>query len=439
MIWFLKRNNLSLLVKKIRALIPNRFVNLFFHLPFSILAVIFYRYPARKLKIIGVTGTDGKTTTATLIYEILRKSGKKVALITTVSAKIGEKDLPTGLHVTTPNPWELQKLIRLISDKGFEYLVLEVTSHGLAQFRTFGCNFLIGVITNVTNEHLDYHHTWKKYLLAKAKLFYRVKYKILNKDDKSFSFLKRIGKGNLITYSLKKNAFIKAINIKFRKNFSQFEYKYLDIMQLSKKLKTIKIITPLIGDYNIYNCLAAIAAAKTLGIANKNIQKAIKNFKGITGRMEFIRNKRGFKIIVDFAHTPNALRKALKVIKQVYKPKRMIAVFGCAGLRDKKKRPKMGEAACLLADYVVLTAEDPRTEEVNMIIKEISKGCQKKEKIFKKPDRLEAIDFAINKLAKKGDIVGIFGKGHEQSMCFGTTEYPWSDKEAVLKTLKKGV
>jgi len=439
MIGILKKDSFLFLIRKARKLIPNRLVNLLFHLPSSILAIIFYRYPAGKLKVIGVTGTDGKTTTATLIYEILKKVDKKVALISTVSARIGDKELPTGLHITTPNPWELQKLIRFVSDKGFEYLVLEVTSHGLAQFRTFGCNFLIGVITNVTNEHLDYHHTWKEYLLAKAKLFYGVKYKILNKDDRSFSFLRGIGKGNIISYSIKKNAFVKAINIAFRKNFSQFEYQYLDIMQLSKKLKKVKIVTPLLGEYNIYNCLAAIAAVKTLGIGDREIQKTIKAFIGVTGRMEAIKNKRGFKVIVDFAHTPNGLENALRTIREVYKPKKIIAVFGCAGLRDRTKRPKMGEIAFNLADYIVLTAEDPRIENVNSIIEEISRGCREKKKIFRKPDRLEAINFAINKLAKKGDVVGIFGKGHEQSMCFGTKEYPWSDKEAVLKTLKKGV
>lgn len=393
-------------LKFIRNLIPHYIVNLFYHLPISILATIFYHYPARNLVVIGVTGTDGKTTTSTLIYEILRKAAKKVALITSVCAKIGRKNLDTGLHVTTPDAWELQKLLRYIADKKFKFVVLESTSHGLAQYRLWGCNFQIGVLTNVTHEHLDYHGSWFQYLKDKARLFKKTKYSVLNRDDGSYSYLKDKAGGKVITYGLKKADF-------------------------TPEKFTFKTLLP--GDYNQYNCLAAIAVSKILEINNKDIKKAITSFKGVPGRMEEVLSK-PLKIIVDFAHTPNGLENALRTLRAV-EHKRLIAVFGCAGLRDKEKRPKMGKIACRLADIVVLTAEDPRTEDVKEIIGQIEKGCEKKGKIYKEPDRGKAIALAIS-LAKEGDVVGIFGKGHEKSMCFGTKEYPWLDKKAIEKVLR---
>jgi UDP-N-acetylmuramoyl-L-alanyl-D-glutamate--2,6-diaminopimelate ligase len=390
----------------IRALIPNWFVNYFYHLPLSFAALLFYGYPARKLTVIGVTGTDGKTTTSTLIYEILRKSGKKVALLTTVGAKIGGKVLDTGLHVTTPDSWELQRLLKYIGDQGFKYLVLESTSHGLAQFRLTGCNFYTGVVTNVTHEHFDYHGNWENYLKAKGKLFEKSKISILNVDDKSYGYLEKISK-NIVTYGLKKGDYTPQ-NFKFKSN--------------------------LIGDYNISNCLAAIACAKSLDIDDDSIKEAILGFRGVEGRMETVYDKK-FRVIVDFAHTPNALENALKTLRKITKSK-LIAVFGCAGLRDHTKRPLMGLAACKLADKVILTAEDPRTEDINEIFKEILKGCHQKNKVILEPDREKAIEKAIA-IAQNGDVIGNFGKGHEKSLCIGTVEYPWSDKGAVQRIIKR--
>ncbi len=392
----------------LRRLLPENLVNYFYHLPKAVLAVLYYGYPARNLKVIGVTGTDGKTTTSTLIYQILKNAGLKTALISTVSAKIGSKDLAIGLHVTSPNPWELQRLLKLIKDKGFKYVVLESTSHGLKQFRLLGCNFKIGVLTNVTHEHLDYHKTYSAYLKAKAKLFQNTQFSILNKDDSSFNKMEKLARGKIITYGLKTGDY----------NLKNFTFK-----------------TNLPGNYNLSNCLAALSAAKTLEIKEQIIRQAISEFKGVVGRMEQIKNKFGFKVFVDFAHTPNGLKNALLALKQM-RPRKLIAVFGAAGLRDKTKRPIMGKIAGQLADQVILTAEDPRTEDVQQIMDQIASGCQKKNRVIKEPDRQKAIDLAIS-LVKKGDIVGIFGKGHERSMCFGTTEYPWSDQKAAAKALKK--
>lgn len=381
-----------------------------FHLISAIIAVIINGYPARKLKVIGVTGTDGKTTTSTLIYHILTVAGLKASLITSVSAKIGDKEYDTGFHVTTPNSFALQKFIKKAKKIGSEYLVLETTSHGLDQNRVFGCNYLIGVITNVTHEHLDYHKTYENYVKTKAKLFKKVKFSIINIDDKSYDYLKKHANGQIITYGLN------------RANYN---------------LKNFKFQTKLPGTYNKYNCLAAIAATKSLEIPDPIIKKALISFKPVIGRMEEIKNNLGFKTIVDFAHTPYALENALKAGKSMLKGNgKLISVFGSAGLRDVTKRPLMGQAAAKHADIIILTAEDPRTEDVNDIIEQIAKGI-KGVQLYKIPDRQGAMSFAVKKIAKPGDVIMFTGKGHERSMCYGKTETPWNEHEAVKKTLKK--
>lgn len=385
------------------------------HLLESIWAVIKHRYPARHLKVIGVTGTDGKTTTVHLIYSILKEAGFSVAMVSTVAAFVDDEEIDTGFHVTTPDAKFLQPLLRKFVDGKIEYLVLEATSHGLDQHRVLGCNFLIGVLTNVTHEHLDYHQTFERYLAAKAKLFRKVKMAILNRDDKHFNYFKRVARrAKIVTYGIDKKADFTPEKFKFR--------------------------TELPGKYNLYNCLAAIATASSLGIDNEIIKRALLSFEPVKGRMEEIKEGQNFKVIIDFAHTPNGLEKALTTLKSQKGRGKLIVVFGCAGERDVKKRPMMGEIAAKLADFVVLTAEDPRTEDVNQIIEQIIRGCQKAggvedETFFRIPDRQEAINFAIQELAKENDIVVICGKGHEKSMCFGKTEIPWSDQEAAKKAI----
>jgi UDP-N-acetylmuramoyl-L-alanyl-D-glutamate--2,6-diaminopimelate ligase len=397
------------LFRKIRKLIPNSLVNTVYHLPKAALANIFYGFPSKRLKIIGVTGTDGKTTTSTLIYEILKKAGQKAALITTVKARIGNFDISTGLHVTSPNPWKLQQLLKLAKTKGIEYLVLEVTSHGLDQYRLFGINFYISVITNITDEHLDYHKTYSRYFQAKAKMFSKPQYAVLNKEDEnSFNKLKLQTSGKVVSYGLADADYTP----------KNFEFK-----------------TKLLGNFNKLNCLAAISTAKTVGIKDSNIKKALAEFTGVKGRMEKINLGQDFKVFIDFAHTPNALKNALQTLNSLPHNK-ITAVFGCAGLRDFKKRPKMGKISCRLADKVILTAEDPRTEDLQKIMAEIKKGCQHKEKISRVADRAEAINKAVME-ARNNDIIGVFGKGHEQSMCFGKKEQKWSDHEVVIQALKQ--
>lgn len=446
------------MIRKIKEIIPQKAINYLKHLPVAVFSTLYYCFPSANLRIIGVTGTDGKTTTVSLIYHILNHANLPVAMVSTVSAKIGAEEIDTGFHVTAPEPKLLQKLLRKMVDHKIKYAVLEMTSHGLDQFRLWGVKFEIGVVTNVTRDHLDYHKTYEEYLKAKAKLFDGVKVAVLNRDDRSFEFLgakvQRCKGAKIVTYGIRSKA-----------DFTP---------------KTFNFRTSLPGEYNQYNCLAAIAVCSALGIPEEIIKEAVETFKGVIGRMEEIDMGQNFKAIVDFAHTPNGLEQALMTLQEQQRSKatkqqrskeakrRLIAVFGCAGLRDKGKRPLMGEIAGKYADMVILTAEDPRTERVEEICNQIAVGCLKaglrKFAVTKKgaaackivtkerekerrekwfgivPDRQEAINLAVG-IAEEDDIVVVCGKGHERSMCFGTKEYPWSDQEAVRKALlclKKG-
>lgn len=398
-----------------------------FHLINALLATVYYRIPGRALTVIGITGTDGKSTTTHLIYEILNHAGLKAAMISTVEAQINGKSYDTGFHVTTPSPWQLQKLIRKAADGKAKYLVLEVTSHALDQYRTLGASIDIGVITNISHEHLDYHKNLVSYKEAKAKILNKVKFSVLNRDDTNFPFLSKKASGKVVTFSLKRKAdFI----------LSDFHFR-----------------TQLPGDFNLYNCLAAASVASTLDISKEKIEKGIESFKGIPGRMEEVKTGRDFKVMIDFAHKPNALEQVLICARKLTEHK-LIVLFGCAGERDKLKRSMMGEIAARYADYVILTAEDPRSEDVRDIIYQIAQGCKrvkikevdKKDKemsflqsfgkyFFRIPDRQEAINFTLRKLAKDGDLILLCGKGHEKSMCYGRIEYPWDEKAAVLKAL----
>lgn len=386
-----------------------------FHLFSSLLANLFYGFPSRQIQVIGVTGTDGKTTTTHMIGYLLKEAGFKVAIVSSVGAYFGSQEIDTGFHVTTPSSWMLQKLIKEMKNRGIDYLVLETTSHGLDQHRLLGINFKIGVLTNITHEHLDYHQNLSNYIKAKAKLFQKAKIAVLNIEDNSFLRIKNLipKKTQIVTYGIKKGDF---------------------------NLRKMPLSISLPGEYNLYNSLAAAATSSLLGIEKELIQKSIKNFKALKGRMEKISEGQSFQVFVDFAHTPNALENVLKVLRKKTSG-RLIAVFGCAGLRDRQKRPLMGEIACHFADLVVLTAEDPRTEDLTSITAQIALGCQKaggveEKNYFIVPDREEAIQFAISK-ARKGDTVVLLGKGHEQSMCFGHQELPWSDQETVRKILKE--
>jgi len=383
-----------------------------YHLFQSIIANAIFGVPPRGLTIIGVTGTDGKTTTSSMIYHVLSSAGLKTALISTVGAIINGKTYDIGFHVTTPDSFAIQSYIRKAKKAGVKYLIIETTSIGLHQNRVFGIPFDIAVLTNITNEHLDYHKTYEKYVKAKARLFQTARTAILNADDKSFSFINHyIRNKKVITYGMKKNADITPQSFPFK--------------------------TKLIGGFNQYNALAAIAVAKELNIKDSIIIKSLLSFTPPPGREEIVYDK-DFTVIIDFAHTPGAFEVVLPEIKKMTKGK-LIHIFGSAGLRDKYKRPEMGKISSVYSDLIILTAEDPRSESIEEIISEIERGVDpmfNKKYLLKIPDRKKAIFQGIE-LAGKGDIVLITGKGHESSMNYGKGEVPWSEHETVKEALKK--
>jgi UDP-N-acetylmuramoyl-L-alanyl-D-glutamate--2,6-diaminopimelate ligase len=398
----------------VRKFTPQSAINYGKHLPTALVANLKYGFPSKKLKVIGVTGTDGKTTTTNMIYQILKSAGKRVSMVSTINAEIAGEVLDTGFHVTNPNPMMLQKFLKRAVKAGDEYLVLEVTSHGLDQFRAWGVNFEIGVVTNITHEHLDYHKTWENYFNAKAKLIKNVKLAVLNRDEEHFVRLSKKTFGKVVSFGTSKNA-----------NFNPIKF-------------PLKLKLP--GEFNILNALAATAVAVYLDISTKTIKSSLENFDSLLGRMNEVENDKGIRIIVDFAHTPNGLEQALKALKKGAKGK-IITLTGAEGYRDEAKRPLMGEIATRLSDTVIFTAVDPRglQDEINSQMMEGAKKADGElgKNVYIENDRTKAIDLAINKLAQKGDIVGIFGKGHENSMNFdGKKEVSWSDFEAVQTALK---
>ena len=375
-----------------------------------------FQFPASKLKIITITGTDGKTTSSSLLYHLLKSSGKKVGLISTVAAYIGDDQIDTGFHVTTPDPFLVQKLLRNMVNQGVEYVVIEVTSHGEYQFRTWGIRPLLAGLTNITHEHLDYHLTYDLYVQTKVWSLKKAKTIVVNADDQSFAKIK------------------KSINFKRKEVIT---YSALDpiFSQVSGAIKR-----RFIQHYNQMNARLVYALSQKLEISNKDFIMAMQSFPTVPGRMQEVENKKGIRVIVDFAHTPNGLESALSALKkEVPKGKKLIAVFGCAGLRDHQKRPMMGKIGVDIADLVVFTAEDPRTEDIWSIIRQMKEQLiTGHDRIVSIADRKQAITFALTKLAQKGDIVALLGKGHEKSLCYGLIEYPWSDQvvaEEILKSI----
>lgn len=383
-----------------------------YHLLQAVVANLYFGFPARNITVIGVTGTDGKTTTTHAIYHILTAAGKKAALISSVEAIIDGKTFDTGFHVSTPSTFPLQRYIKKVVASDAKYLVLEVTSHALDQYRIWGIPFRIGVLTNITSEHLDYHKTYEKYLLAKCRLLQNAEIAIINKDDVSFMKVEKIlsvKKKKIITYSLHQEADVSGSNVQFQ--------------------------LPMPGDFNKANFLAAIAAARALGIPETISITAAKTFHLPRGRMDVVYEK-DYTIIIDFAHTPNGIAQSLGAIREQYgKKSNIIHIFGSAGKRDKRKRPAMGKHAAEFANTIILTSEDPRDEDPQAINKDIASGIDRAGvKVEEIIDRQEAIRFAIAS-AKKGDVIVITGKGHEESMNFGHGEEPWSDYSAVEKAL----
>ncbi len=413
------------------------------------LAAAWHDFPARQLLVIGVTGTDGKSTTANFLLQILQNAGIRAGLLSTIRAVVGEREEPLALHVTTPEAPVIQGYLRRMVDAGLSHCVLEVTSHGLAQHRVAAIDFDAAVVTNITHEHLDYHGSYEAYLADKSRLFAALaadtptvpshnpnklayaKTSVLNVDDSSFESLVFLPAERRLTYGLQAPAMVTARDIDYGADHTAF--------RLILPGTQARVASRYVGDFNVANMLAAAAAAHSLAINPGVIASGLGDLPVLAGRMERIDEGQPFLVVVDFAHTPNGLQRALQAARRMTKG-RIIAVFGSAGKRDVAKRTLMARVAARDADLTVLTAEDPRTESLHDILHIMAQGCRDEggvegETFWRVPDRGRAIYHALS-LAREDDMVLICGKGHEQSMCFGATEYPWDDREATRAALR---
>lgn len=402
----------------------------------GLLAAAWEGYPSRQLGVIGVTGTDGKTTTSHLIDAVLSAAGLRTGLLTTVSARAGAQVLDTGLHTTTPDASQLQSYLRAMKEAGSQYAVVETTSHGLSQWRVAGIDYDVAVVTNVTHEHLDEHGSREAYLAAKARLLELVaasqakagvpKRLILNADDGAYARLRGWVDVPQLSYGIGSGD-VQAVDIEQKAGGLRFE-----VRGAGRSALTVQ--TPLWGRFNVYNCLATIATAFALGVDETAILEGLRHPPQIPGRMQRIDRGQPFMALVDFAHTPFALEAALRTARSLTSG-RVIVVFGSAGLRDVEKRRMMGEVAGRLADLTIVTAEDPRTEDLQPIMAASVAACRAvRGNVLAVADRYQAIMQALQ-AANAGDVVMICGKGHEQSMCFGQVEYAWDDRVALAHAL----
>ena len=397
----------------------------------AILAANYYGNPSKKMNMIGVTGTNGKTTTTFMIKDILQEEGKKVGLVGTIANYIGEKRIDT--ERTTPESLELQELFAKMVEEGCDYCVMEVSSHSLALDRVYGVDFKVGIFTNLTRDHLDFHKTFENYYKAKYKLFERSGICVVNKDD---TYGKRVindlladGNKKIVSYSINEES-----------DFTAFDEK-TDSNTISYKLKTkdsaLDIVVGIPGEFNIYNSLGAVAAAKALNISIESIKKGIEEVV-VPGRCE----KAGLKfnlpytIILDYAHTPDGLKNILETARGFTKNK-LISVFGCGGDRDRVKRPQMGKIGTDLSDFAIITSDNPRTEDPDFIISEIIAGIEKDNYITMEP-RKQAIRKALE-IATNGDVVVIAGKGHEDYQILKNGKIHFDEREVIDNILSGGV
>ena len=405
------------------------------------LASAFYGYPATQLSTIGVTGTDGKTTTCNLISALLDTAEKSNGMMTTANFKLHGQEWENTTRQSTLEALEIQQMLREMVETDVKYAVIEATSHGLELQRVRGCAFDIGVVTNITHEHLDFHGTIENYRRAKARLFEMLDpsrdkglgikpIAILNRDDVSYEILKPYCSVPILDYGIDKSAAIRAADVQLNTTSTRFRA----ILPGAE----INIETQLVGHFNISNCLAAIATAYAVGANPADIARGLAGVTGVTGRMERIDVGQPFTVIVDYAHTPDSLEKVLRILRPLTAGK-LLVVFGSAGERDIQKRPIMGQIAAQLSDFFVITDEDPREENREQILREIAIGAETTGKHEGRDflciaDRTQAIAAAFHR-AQVSDTILLAGKGHEQSIIIGREKIPWDDRRVAREQL----
>ncbi|HRY82569.1 MAG TPA: UDP-N-acetylmuramoyl-L-alanyl-D-glutamate--2,6-diaminopimelate ligase [Candidatus Moranbacteria bacterium] len=433
-----------------KKLVPQSIKNIY-HLFQAVLANLIYGFPSKNIKVIGVTGTNGKTTTVQMITKILEESEKKVAMASTINFKLGEKEWVNATKFTTLSSFKVQKFIKEAVKTGCEYLVLETSSHSLDQFRTWGIKYDTAVITNITREHLDYHKTMEEYRRAKLKLFKNARVVVVNLDmEKPQNFIK-FGEENIFGYTMEnQKSKIKNQNDNIKFKIIQAKDIELGIDYAKYKISAqggpafgwqdTNFRLNLLGKFNIENALAGTCVGLAYGISLETIKNALEKIKGVPGRMERVPNDEGIEIIIDYAVTPDSLEKVYSLISQSKKENaKIISVFGSCGERDRGKRPIMGEIVSRYADYIILTNEDPYGEDPEQIIGEVESGIKKHElgkNYWIIMDRREAIKKALQ-IAKPGDIFVITGKGAEEVMAIGEKRIPWNEKKVIQEVLQE--
>ncbi|OON93983.1 MAG: UDP-N-acetylmuramoyl-L-alanyl-D-glutamate--2,6-diaminopimelate ligase [Candidatus Epulonipiscioides saccharophilum] len=386
----------------------------------------FYGNPSMDLSLVGVTGTNGKTSTTFLLASILEAYNKKIGVIGTIENRIGTQVLETAR--TTPESLDLQKLFRKMNDQNVDVAIMEVSSHALELNRVDGCDFDIGAFTNLTQDHLDFHETMDNYAHAKAKLFKMCKTSVINVDSSYSQIMLDASKNESITYGIENPATFFATDIEIHAQETRYKLNY--------KGKEIQIVVPIPGKFTVYNTMCAIICAYKLGVPLDFIADHLKGAKGIPGRVQSFQSSKGYSVLVDYAHTPDGLENVLLAIKNFAKGN-IITVFGCGGDRDNKKRPIMGEIATKYSDKVYITSDNPRSEEPDQIIKQIEIGAKKHSVSYEiEPDRKTAIVKALS-LAKKDDVILIAGKGHETYQHLKDGIIHFDDSEVVSEFLAK--
>ncbi len=393
----------------------------------SRIAANLYGRPADAMHLVGVTGTNGKTTTTLLLKQLLEHAGHRVGLIGTIENQIGDRVMASAY--TTPEPLSLHRLLAEMRDAGCDYVVMEVSSHSLAQHRVDGLHFDVGVFTNLTQDHLDFHGTMEHYLAAKAKLFTMSDVSVINYDDAAAEKLITSAAGEVVTYSaMSDNADVVAKNIDLRADGVRFN------LVAKNLIGRIRLGIP--GRFSVYNALAVAAAALRCGMTLPQVSEALGAAGGVKGRAEVVPTGRPYTVLIDYAHTPDGLYNILSTVRG-FAEGRVIAVFGCGGDRDRGKRPKMGRIAAENADFLVVTSDNPRTEDPDAIIKEILEGLKgQKTPHVTIPDRTEAIRYALTH-ARAGDVIVLAGKGHETYQILKEGKIHYDEREVIAQILSE--
>ena len=394
-----------------------------YHFAQAVIAGTKNGFPGRKLRVIAVTGTNGKTTTCFMLWNMLKTAGHKTGIMTTVAYGVDKLNPELG-HMTTVDAFTLNDRIKSIADSGAEFLILEVTSHALAEFRTLGIPVEIAIFTNLTHEHLDYHKTLEGYRNAKGKLFKKARFSILNADDSATKYYKTISK-DYTTYGIKHGT-NRPENVKLLVSGVKYSFHGMDIE------------TKIPGEFNVMNSLAAVIAGEKLGLEKSDIENGIKTLASVEGRMNVIDEGQPFTVIVDYAHAPDAIEKVFNSVKD--HKGRIISVHGGAGRRDPSTRPIRGELLAKHSDIVIITEDDSRDEPLDKIMQGFVNGATKAGKtldkdLFTEPDRKKAIKLALDK-AKKGDLVLILGKGHEKTILRADGPHDFEDIKVTKNLLK---